>query len=63
MFQMTNDVRTDTILTGAIVFSIWTLYEFFQSGKWFYFFVGCIGVAFAILAKGPIGLMLPVLCF
>jgi 4-amino-4-deoxy-L-arabinose transferase-like glycosyltransferase len=63
MFQMTNDVRTDTILTGAIIFSIWTLHEFSQSGKWFYFFACGIGVALAMLAKGPIGLMVPVLCF
>lgn len=63
MFLITNDIRTDTILTGAIIFSIWNIAAFNQSGKLTSFFAGFIGIALAMLAKGPIGLMVPVLAF
>ncbi|HMD69542.1 MAG TPA: glycosyltransferase family 39 protein [Chitinivibrionales bacterium] len=57
----TNDVRTDAILTGAVVFSLWQIAEFIQTGRAGFFLGGCIGIALAMLAKGPIGLMVPVL--
>ncbi len=63
MFLITNDVRTDTILTGAIIFSIWNIATFNQSGKWISLLAGFIGIALAMLAKGPIGLMAPALAF
>lgn len=59
MFLITNDVRTDTILTGAIIFSIWNIAAFNQSGKWISLLAGFTGIALAMLAKGPIGLMAP----
>ncbi|MCG3166040.1 MAG: Undecaprenyl phosphate-alpha-4-amino-4-deoxy-L-arabinose arabinosyl transferase [Bacteroidia bacterium] len=63
MFLITNDVRTDTILTGAIIFSIWNIAAFNQSGKWISLLAGFTGIALAMLAKGPIGLMAPALAF
>jgi 4-amino-4-deoxy-L-arabinose transferase-like glycosyltransferase len=63
MFLITNDVRTDTILTGAIIFSIWNIAAYNQSGKLTNFLAGFIGVAAAMLAKGPIGLMAPAMAF
>ena len=63
MFLITNDVRTDTILTGAIIFSIWNIAAYNQSGKLTDFLAGFIGIAAAMLAKGPIGLMAPALAF
>lgn len=63
MFLITNDVRTDTILTGAIVFSIWNIEAFNQSRKWISLLAGFTGIALAMLAKGPIGLMAPALAF
>lgn len=63
MFLITNDVRTDTILTGAIIFSIWNVAAFNQSGKMISLFAGFTGIALAMLAKGPIGLMAPALAF
>lgn len=59
MFLITNDVRTDTILTGAFIFSIWNIAAFNQSGKWISLLAGFTGIALAMLAKGPIGLMAP----
>lgn len=63
MFLITNDVRTDTNLTGAIIFSIWNIAAYNQSGKLTDFLAGFIGIAAAMLAKGPIGLMAPALAF
>jgi 4-amino-4-deoxy-L-arabinose transferase-like glycosyltransferase len=57
----TNDVRTDAILTGAVVLSVWQIAEFIETRRARFFLGGCIGIALAMLAKGPIGLMVPVL--
>jgi 4-amino-4-deoxy-L-arabinose transferase-like glycosyltransferase len=58
-----NDVRTDTILAGALTFSMWQLARFVRSGKRSGFVLGFIGIGGAMLAKGPIGLMVPLLAF
>lgn len=57
MFLITNDVRTDTMLLGAVIFSIWQWTEFFQSAKTKNILLGSIGVSLALLTKGPIGLI------
>jgi 4-amino-4-deoxy-L-arabinose transferase-like glycosyltransferase len=57
MFLITNDVRTDTLLMGAVIFSIWQWAEFFEAGKLHNLLLGSLGVALALLAKGPIGLV------
>jgi len=56
-----HDVRTDTMLTAFVVFSIWQLIEYINDGKNINFIFGFVGIGFAMLAKGPIGLMIPVL--
>ncbi len=61
ILQVTHDVRTDTLLIGFVIFSIWQLYEFLNSRKWLNFVLGFAGIGFAMLAKGPVGLMVPVL--
>lgn len=63
MFLITNDVRTDTMLTGAIIFSIWNIAAFDREGKWSSLVAAAIGVALGMLAKGPIGIMAPALAF
>lgn len=57
MFLITNDVRTDTLLMGAVIFSIWQWAEFFEEGKTLNLLAGSLGIALALLAKGPIGLI------
>ena len=59
MFLITNDVRTDTILTGAIIFSIWSCVAFVKYGKWIWLVAASFGIAAGMLAKGPIGIMAP----
>jgi 4-amino-4-deoxy-L-arabinose transferase-like glycosyltransferase len=61
--MINNDVRTDTLLTGAVIFSIWQIAAYIRLQKTIYLIGGSIGLALALLAKGPIGLMVPVLAF
>lgn len=60
-FLFNNDVRTDTALSGAIIFSIWQLVEWLKHQKWKWLVGASIGIALAMLAKGPLGLMIPAL--
>lgn len=57
VFLITNDVRTDTMLMGAVIFSVWQWSQFFETSKSKNLIWGSIGVALALLAKGPIGLI------
>lgn len=57
VFLITNDVRTDTILMGAVIFAIWQWAAFFQRGRFFHLIGGSVGVGLALLAKGPIGII------
>lgn len=59
-FLMVNDVRTDLMLTGAVIFAVWQLAAYIQNNKWYHWLLGFIGIGLAMLAKGPIGLVLPV---
>lgn len=56
-----HDVRTDTMLTAFVVFSIWQLIEYINHGKNANFIFGFVGIGLAMLVKGPIGLMVPIL--
>ena len=57
LFLITNDVRADTLLMGAVIFSIWQWTEFFEESKTLNLLAGSLGLALALLAKGPIGLV------
>ena len=57
----TNDVRTDTILTGAAVLAVWQLAAYAKAGSMASLLVGAGAAGCAMLAKGPIGMMVPVL--
>lgn len=60
-FLFNNDVRTDTILTGSVIFAIWQLVEWLHENRWKWLLGAALGIALAMLAKGPIGLMVPIL--
>jgi len=61
IFIISHDVRTDTILVGAAIFSVWGIVAFLEQGKFKYLVLGFVGVGLAMLSKGPIGLMVPML--
>lgn len=56
-----HDVKTDTILTNAVIFSIWQIIVFFNTKKTINFILAFVGVSIAMLSKGPIGIMVPIL--
>ena len=60
---MNHDVRTDTILMSWVIFSIWQLAEWFQKKKLTHFIIGCAGIAFGMMTKGPIALIVPIFAF
>ncbi len=60
-FMMNQDIRTDTILAACTIFGIWQLYVFMDQQKLIHLFWGSLGVAGAMLTKGPIGVMVPAL--
>jgi 4-amino-4-deoxy-L-arabinose transferase-like glycosyltransferase len=62
-YLMTHDVRTDTMLTGLVMFSIWQLAEFNRSLKLKNILRAAVGIGLAMLTKGPIGLIIPVTAF
>jgi 4-amino-4-deoxy-L-arabinose transferase-like glycosyltransferase len=62
-YVMTSDVRTDTMLTGWVMFSMWQLAEFNRSLKLKNILLGGVGVGCAMMTKGPIGLIIPVTAF
>lgn len=63
MFLMTNDVRTDTILMAWTITAIWLIKEWELSRKLKYLLAGSAAIAFGLMTKGPVALMVPVFCF
>lgn len=61
MIMINNDIKTDTILVASIVFSIWMYVAAIETNEWKYFVGAAFGTATAMLTKGPIGLMMPLL--
>lgn len=56
-FLMTNDVRADGLLTSSVITSVWLISEFLIKNKIKYLLLGAVFTAFAMLAKGPIGII------
>ncbi len=56
---MTNDIRTDGILTAFVILSVWFLSDYIQRGKIKYLLLGGLCIGAAMLSKGPIGLVIP----
>ena len=56
-FLMSNDVRTDGILTSCVIIAIWLISEYWHKNKISYLFFGAVFTAFAMMAKGPIGII------
>jgi 4-amino-4-deoxy-L-arabinose transferase-like glycosyltransferase len=61
IFVINHDVRTDTMLTGFVIFTIWQLYEYLQTKKKLNFIFGFVGIGLAMSTKGPLGLLIPAL--
>jgi 4-amino-4-deoxy-L-arabinose transferase-like glycosyltransferase len=62
-FLINHDVRTDTILMGWVIFSLWQLAAWYKNNKLFHFVLAFVGIAGGMLTKGPIALMVPIFAF
>jgi 4-amino-4-deoxy-L-arabinose transferase-like glycosyltransferase len=60
-FLFSHDVRTDTILANVVILAIWQLWLFITTRKLAGLVLGAFAVGLAMLEKGPIGVMVPVL--
>ena len=60
MFLINHDVRTDTMLMGWVIFSIWQLAAWVQKSKWKNLVLAAVAIAGGMLTKGPVALMVPV---
>jgi len=54
-----HDIRTDTLLAAFCITSIWQLVEYAETKKWQNFLFGFISIGLAMLAKGPLGIVIP----
>lgn len=53
------DIHTDTILQAGVSLSLWQLVAYFKNRRVANFIWGFVGVGLAMLAKGPVGAVLP----
>jgi len=56
---MCNDVRTDTLLMGSTALAVWQFAAYIEHRKWRHWIGAFFFVGLAMLAKGPIGLVMP----
>jgi len=54
---MLNDIRTDTLLIGWVAYACWQLERYLRTKRWSAWFLAFSGIALAMLAKGPLGLI------
>lgn len=60
-FLFNSDIRTDTILINLLIFSVYHLVVYKDTGSWKAFILAFVGIGVGMLAKGPMGLVFPVL--
>jgi 4-amino-4-deoxy-L-arabinose transferase-like glycosyltransferase len=58
---MSNDVRTDGLLTTFVILSTWLLSAFVKHRKKIFLLLAGLSLGAAMLAKGPIGFFIPIL--
>ncbi len=54
-----NDPHTDTALSSMVMLAIWLLVRYFEKGNFLFFIGGIISVGLAMVAKGPVGMVIP----
>ena len=59
-FIMNADVRTDIYMIAPMMISIWKISAYFKRGKWSNLLIGSVAIGFAVMGKGPLGMLIPV---
>jgi 4-amino-4-deoxy-L-arabinose transferase-like glycosyltransferase len=60
-YHFTNDVRTDVYLTNAVIAAIWLFSEQIRQNRGYYWVGAFFFVGIGMLAKGPLGIVVPVM--
>lgn len=63
LFLMSNDIRTDTVLMSWVITAVWLIKEWDVHRKLHHLLLGCGAIAFGMMSKGPIALLVPIFCF
>jgi len=63
MFLITHDLRTDTMLMAWVILGIWQFSSWLFTKKWISFIISFAAIAFGMMTKGPIALMVPIFSF
>jgi len=63
MFLITHDLRTDTMLMAWVILGIWQFSNWLLTKKWPSLITAFVAVAFGMMTKGPIALMVPIFSF
>lgn len=63
LFLMSNDIRTDTVLMSWVIIAVWLIKEWDVHRKLHHLLLGCAAIAFGMMSKGPIALLVPIFCF
>ncbi len=58
LFLITNDVRTDSMLLGLTMFSVWQMSAYLSTRKPLHFILLAFGIAGAMMSKGPLILVI-----
>ncbi len=61
-FLITNDIRTDGILTGFIMLAVWQLCLFLRNNRLIHLLIGAAAVGAALLSKGPVAVIIIGFC-
>jgi 4-amino-4-deoxy-L-arabinose transferase-like glycosyltransferase len=56
-----SEIHTDSALTACTTTAIWQLAKYIDQRKWHNFVLGFVFIGMAMLTKGPIGIVVPVL--
>lgn len=59
LFLWTNDVRTDMLLMSCVITAIWCIRASEDKRKWYFILGGAVAIAFGMMTKGPIALLVP----
>ena len=63
MFLITHDLKADTMLMAWVILGIWQFSNWLFTKKWVSLIMAFVAVAFGMMTKGPIALMVPIFSF
>ena len=60
---MNADVRTDMYLLAPMMVAIWQISKYFQKKKIINLITASVALAFSMMGKGPLGIVIPLTIF